>query len=102
MNDLRLQAAQFDDIQVTTFDRLIRFAASYENPHPFTVIRASQLFQWIDQGEYQRILNRTDYPGGTTGLLLRKTAGAHIPRTNCIVVNAVPVYRKYPGSSDPD
>ncbi|MDX2246900.1 MAG: M48 family metallopeptidase [Bacteroidia bacterium] len=57
--DLRLQAADFDGIPETTFDKLIRFAAGYENPEPFTIIRASQLFQWIDSGEYQRILNRS-------------------------------------------
>ncbi|MDP5169775.1 MAG: zinc-ribbon domain-containing protein, partial [Bacteroidia bacterium] len=38
-------------------DKFIRFAASYENPQPFTVIRASQLYQWIEAGEYQRLLN---------------------------------------------
>ncbi|MEZ4826388.1 MAG: M48 family metallopeptidase [Bacteroidia bacterium] len=56
--DLKIQAADFDGISETTFDKLIRFAAGYENPEPFTIIRASQLFQWIDAGEYQRILTR--------------------------------------------
>lgn len=57
-DDLRMQAADFDGIPENTFDKLIRFAAGYENPEPFTIIRASQLFQWMDAGEYQRILNR--------------------------------------------
>ena len=55
--DFRRQADSFSEIEVKTFDKFIRFAASYENPQPFTVIRASQLFQWIEEGEYQRLLN---------------------------------------------
>lgn len=58
--DLRRQAQDFDDIQETTFDKLIRFMAGYENAQPFTIIRASQLFQWVDSGEYQRILDRDE------------------------------------------
>ena len=52
------QAKEFDDIQEGNFDKVIRFAASYENPQPFTVIRGSQLFKWIEKGEYERLLNR--------------------------------------------
>ena len=57
-DQLRKQAHDFDDIQETTFDKLIRFAASYENSQPFTIIRASQLFKWLDAGSYQMIMER--------------------------------------------
>jgi Zn-dependent protease with chaperone function len=58
--DLRRQAIEFDDLNFNNFDKLIRFVAGYENPQPFIVIRASQLFQWIEAGEYQDILDRPE------------------------------------------
>ena len=58
IEDLKNQAEDFDGIPETTFDKLIRFAASYENPQPFTIIRASQLFKWVDSGDYNQIVNR--------------------------------------------
>ena len=57
-DDFREQARTFDHIEEGTFDKLIRFVASYENRQPFVVIRASQLFQWFESGEYDKILNR--------------------------------------------
>jgi hypothetical protein len=57
VDDLRKQAKDFEDIQETNFDKLIRFAASYENAQPFTIIRASQLFAWIRKGDYEAILD---------------------------------------------
>ncbi|RMG59501.1 MAG: hypothetical protein D6722_22225 [Bacteroidetes bacterium] len=60
VEDLRRQARDFDDIKEGTFDKLIRFMAGYENDQPFTIIRASQLFQWVSKGEYQRILDRDE------------------------------------------
>lgn len=60
VSDLRTQALEFDDLNLNNFDKLLRFVASYENPEPFIVIRASQLFQWIEDGEYERILGREE------------------------------------------
>jgi Zn-dependent protease with chaperone function len=60
LSDLRHQAVEFDDLNFNNFDKLIRFAAGYENPQPFIVIRASQLFQWVESGEYQAIIDRPE------------------------------------------
>lgn len=54
---LRKQSHDFDKLEAGNFDKLIRFVASYENSHPFTIIRASQLFKWVDEGSYANILN---------------------------------------------
>lgn len=54
---LRKQSHDFDKLEAGNFDKLIRFVASYENSHPFTIIRASQLFTWIESGSYMNILN---------------------------------------------
>lgn len=58
--DLRTQALEFDDLNLNNFDKLLRFAASYEEAQPFIVIRASQLFQWVEDGDYARILERPE------------------------------------------
>lgn len=67
VEDLRTQAAEFDNIEETNFDKLIRFAASYESRQPFTIIRASQLFQWYDEGEYDQVVEKEDRPESPTG-----------------------------------
>jgi hypothetical protein len=56
--EFREQSRAFDTIGENTFDKLIRFIAGYENRQPFTVIRASQLFQWEEAGAYDKILKR--------------------------------------------
>lgn len=61
--DFQRQARAFDEIELKTFNKFIRFIASYENPQPFTVIRGSQLFQWVEKGEYQRILTSSQSSG---------------------------------------
>ena len=57
-DDLRRQSESFTEIQESNFDKLIRFAAGYENNQPFTIIRSGQLFKWYDTGAYERVLNR--------------------------------------------
>ncbi len=58
IQDLREQSEEFEDIKEGTFDKMIRFAAEYDNPQPFTIIRAAQLFKWYDSGAYERVLSR--------------------------------------------
>ncbi|WNJ19255.1 M48 family metallopeptidase [Pontibacter sp. G13] len=62
VDDLKRQAHKFDNLKESNIDKLIRFVASYENPQPFTIIRASQLFRWIDAGEYERLLKIESAP----------------------------------------
>jgi len=61
--EFRRQARAFDDIQESHFDKFIRFAAKHESDQPFTIIRASQLFQWIEAGDYERILEKDRLEG---------------------------------------
>lgn len=61
--DLRRQSDSFTEIQESNFDKLIRFAAGYENNQPFTIIRAGQLFKWFDSGAYDRVLRRENPDG---------------------------------------
>jgi Zn-dependent protease with chaperone function len=54
--DFRKQARQFAGFQMTSFEQLIRFAATYENDQPFLGIRVNQLDEWIESGAMDRIL----------------------------------------------
>ncbi|MEL7531286.1 MAG: M48 family metallopeptidase [Bacteroidota bacterium] len=56
VKDLRDQAKDFEDLQESNFDKLIRFAAGYEDPQPFTIIRAAELFKWVQRGDYDNII----------------------------------------------
>lgn len=58
LEDFRKQAYDFDELQATQLDKFIRFAADYENEQPFTVIRAKELFQWVESGAYDQVLTR--------------------------------------------
>ena len=66
--DLRRQSESFVEIQESNFDKLIRFAAGYENNQPFTIIRSGQLFKWYDAGDYDRVLKREPAEGTFYGL----------------------------------
>ncbi len=58
VEDLREQAHEFDNVKEQTFEKIIRFAAAYDSYTPLTIIRASQMFQWVDGGHFNRILQR--------------------------------------------
>ncbi|MEM6628204.1 MAG: M48 family metallopeptidase [Bacteroidota bacterium] len=75
--DLRRQSESFTEIQESNFDKLIRFAAGYENNQPFTIIRSGQLFKWYDSGAFRRVLNR-EHPGGSFIALSCYNCGAEI------------------------
>lgn len=67
VEDFRQQAHEFDDVKSDTLDKLIRFAAAYDNYQPFTVIRGSQLFKWFDDGEFQNVMDRDSFRELSTG-----------------------------------
>lgn len=58
LEDFREQAAEFDKLEETNIDKIIRFAASHENYQPFTVIRAAELFKWINEDHYEAVLHK--------------------------------------------
>ena len=76
-DDLRKQSESFTEIQESNFDKLIRFAAGYENNQPFTIIRSGQLFKWYDTGSYDRVLNR-EHPAGIYEVPTCYNCGARI------------------------
>ena len=56
-DDFLQQAEQFEDLDSSTYNRVIKMLSIAENDHPWTVMRAKELKKWIDSGEYDNVLN---------------------------------------------
>jgi Zn-dependent protease with chaperone function len=52
------QAQQFRDFDYSTLNQVYRVISTAFLDHPWMVIRTAELLNWIDSGEYQRVLDR--------------------------------------------
>ena len=50
------QAIEFKDFDYGTMNKFIKFMSTYDNSHPWPVLRASEFIKWVDSDEYKRIL----------------------------------------------
>ena len=53
------QAREFDEEYGGTADKIIRTISILDDDHPWTIVRAAELIRWVENGEYQRILDGT-------------------------------------------
>ena len=53
------QAREFDKKYGGTTDKIIKTLTIFDEDHPWTIVRASELIKWYESGEYERILNGT-------------------------------------------
>ena len=51
------QATDFKRLDYEAMNKLIKFVSIADASHPWTVMRAAELLNWIDSGEYSRIMN---------------------------------------------
>lgn len=58
-NDFLRQALDFEDLDDKTFNRAIKFMSILDQSHPWCVLRAKELYRWVENGEYARILKRS-------------------------------------------
>lgn len=54
------QAREFQDKYGSTSDQLMKFLEIFDEDHPWTVLRAAELIRWVESGEYDRILKKTE------------------------------------------
>ncbi len=54
------QADEFENLDNSTFDKLMKFLSVLYKNHPWTVMRAKELKQWSDSGAYSKIYNVTE------------------------------------------
>ena len=52
------QAREFQKFETDEFNKLLRFRATNLQTHPWLVLRVSELYKWIDSGNFDRILKR--------------------------------------------
>lgn len=57
-NDFLQQALDFEDLDDKIFDKTIKFMSTLDQSHPWCVLRAKELYRWVESGEYIRILRR--------------------------------------------
>lgn len=60
-NDIFLeQASEFENLDNSVFDRLMKFLSVLYKNHPWTIMRAKELKLWYDSGAYNKIYNVTE------------------------------------------
>ena len=70
------QAQEFDDYSYDTLDKMAKILSIMWEEHPWTVMRGSEFFKWMESGEYAKIINRESQINYGT-----KSKGTHC--TNC-------------------
>jgi Zn-dependent protease with chaperone function len=58
VDDFVAQAKEFEGYDLDAFDKIAKVVSIMWRQHPWIVMRASQFFQWIDGGEYDRIMRK--------------------------------------------
>lgn len=56
VNEFINQAKEFEDYDYDTLDKVAKYLSIMWQDHPWTVMRASELFKWVESGEYESIM----------------------------------------------
>lgn len=57
-DDLINQAADFEKLDSSKYNKVMKILSAMYKSHPWTVVRANELNKWIQEGEYHKTLNR--------------------------------------------
>jgi len=55
--DILAQAKEFEDLDEDNFNKVAKIANIYDSGHPWTIMRAKELNQWIEGGGYKGVLD---------------------------------------------
>ncbi len=74
VEDFIAQAQEFEMLDASATDKIMKYLSIYGSNHPWTVMRAKELLTWIDTGGYSRILQtpRTAPKDGTATHFVRR------------------------------
>ncbi|HEX3013880.1 MAG TPA: M48 family metallopeptidase [Methanobacterium sp.] len=68
-NEFIKQAEEFKNFDYNTADKIFKLGIVLAQDHPMTVVRASELLEWANSGEYENIINK--HTGNISSLGLR-------------------------------
>ena len=62
-NDMKLecflqQARDFEELDYDKLNKAVKFLATMQSSHPWTVMRAAELLRWLESGEYEQVVRR--------------------------------------------
>ena len=60
------QATEFKKLDFEGFNKVIKFLTIADATHPWTVLRASELLNWVNEGAYQTIVGSHATPSKTS------------------------------------
>ena len=55
---LRNKRGDFESFEIEKLNKAVRLYVTKDMSHPWLVLRASELMNWIESGEYTKIINR--------------------------------------------
>ncbi len=61
IEDFMQQSKEFENYDYDTLDRIVKIFSTLGQSHPWTVMRGAELFKWVDNGEYNKILESSDW-----------------------------------------
>jgi hypothetical protein len=50
------QAREFKQLDYATMNKIVKFISIMDQSHPWTVMRAAELLNWVNAGEYDRFI----------------------------------------------
>lgn len=66
-DDFLSQAVDFENLDNSKFNKVMKIISAMYQDHPWTVMRAQELNKWISQGDYERTLARQTSSQRATG-----------------------------------
>ena len=71
------QAKEFESYSFDMLDQIAKVVSVSNRSHPWTVMRAAELFKWVESGEYSRIVEKQDWKSSQK---LLPAASPSVPR----------------------
>ncbi len=72
VDDFLAQAEEFEAMDQTTIDKVAKYLSISEANHPWTVMRAKELLNWIKKHGYERVLNSPRDSSGVRADYIRR------------------------------
>ncbi len=55
--DIMKQAKEFEELEKDSLNKIYKFLTTISLTHPWTIIRAKEINEWIDEGDYDKVFS---------------------------------------------